>query len=204
MNADVLPRRPSSLPAAGLRRHSYRVQHELGPPLDSSQSTSWSLSPGRPSFNAVPTMEVRQRYWRARPGTWDHVSPANRPSGSVVSARTCPRVPDPMCPSCTRGVLPVLRTCNDPPPTAACARRAAHDSRVETLSGAAGPSVSCRLIAGLGKDLGDLLGPFERCEVPRLREGDQNVRPTSPCSQTPSRGLGVARARSDVRPAHAG
>jgi hypothetical protein len=32
------------------------VQHRNGPPLDSSQSTSWSVSPGRPFFMAFLTM----------------------------------------------------------------------------------------------------------------------------------------------------
>src|SRR5947207_1228347 len=32
------------------------VQHRNGPPLDSSQSTSWSLSLGRPFFMAFLTM----------------------------------------------------------------------------------------------------------------------------------------------------
>jgi hypothetical protein len=36
------------------------------------------------------TMEVPERYGRTRPGTRDHVSPANRP---VVACRPCPRVP---------------------------------------------------------------------------------------------------------------
>jgi hypothetical protein len=31
-------------------------QHRNGPPLDSSQSTSWSLSPGRPFFMAFLTI----------------------------------------------------------------------------------------------------------------------------------------------------
>src|SRR5438094_5737089 len=33
------------------------VQHRNGPPLDSSQSTSWSLSLGRPFFMALLTIE---------------------------------------------------------------------------------------------------------------------------------------------------
>jgi hypothetical protein len=32
------------------------VQHRNGPPLDSSQSTSWSVSPGTPFFMAFLTM----------------------------------------------------------------------------------------------------------------------------------------------------
>jgi hypothetical protein len=35
------------------------VHHRNGPPLDSSQSTSWSPSPGRPFFMAFLTMEVQ-------------------------------------------------------------------------------------------------------------------------------------------------
>jgi hypothetical protein len=34
------------------------VQHRNGPPLDSSQSTSWSVSLGRPFFMAFLTMEL--------------------------------------------------------------------------------------------------------------------------------------------------
>src|SRR6266849_2150574 len=34
------------------------VQHRNGPPLDSSQSTSWSVSLGRPFFMAFLTVEV--------------------------------------------------------------------------------------------------------------------------------------------------
>ena len=58
-------------------------------------------------------MEVQARDWRPRPGRYGHVSPANRPSSSVRSARACPRVPNPMYPSRTRGVFAVLRTRNE-------------------------------------------------------------------------------------------
>ena len=37
------------------------------------------------------TMEVPRRYWRARPGTRDHVSPANRLFAPCLA---CPRVPE--------------------------------------------------------------------------------------------------------------
>src|SRR5262249_52752276 len=40
------------------------VQHRNGPPLDSSQSTSWSVSVGRPFFMAFLTTNVR--------GGWIH------------------------------------------------------------------------------------------------------------------------------------
>ena len=83
------------------------VQHELGPPLDSSQSTSWSLSPGRPSFIAVLTMEVQKRYWRARlalPITFLlQIAPSRRAS----RARACPPVPRLMYPSRPRGLSTV-------------------------------------------------------------------------------------------------
>src|SRR6266705_1515791 len=38
------------------------VQHRNGPPLDSSQSTSWSLSPGRPFFMAFLTIFELRRW----------------------------------------------------------------------------------------------------------------------------------------------
>ena len=37
-----------------------------------------------------PSMEVQERYWRARPGTRGHVSPANR---AVAVRLSCPPVP---------------------------------------------------------------------------------------------------------------
>jgi hypothetical protein len=43
------------------------VQHRNGPPLDSSQSTSWSVSLGRPFFMAFLTMEDSLP-WRIRAG----------------------------------------------------------------------------------------------------------------------------------------
>src|SRR5207244_10934440 len=55
------------------------VQHRNGPPLDSSQTTSWSLSLGRPFFMALLTMEVPGRHARASMIIADTDSPANAP-----------------------------------------------------------------------------------------------------------------------------
>jgi hypothetical protein len=43
------------------------VQHRNGPPLDSSQSTSWSVSPGRPFFMAFLTISFPCKSDRLRP-----------------------------------------------------------------------------------------------------------------------------------------
>src|SRR5438128_11307364 len=66
------------------------VQHCNGPPLDSSQSTSWSVSLGRPFFMAFLTMEVSGRYARAREGVRGHDWPANR---FFLLCRSCPWFP---------------------------------------------------------------------------------------------------------------
>src|SRR5437667_12859750 len=53
------------------------VQHRNGPPLDSSQSTSRSVSLGRPFFMAFLTIEVPRRHARTRAIIRDTVLPAN-------------------------------------------------------------------------------------------------------------------------------
>src|SRR5436305_13198888 len=53
------------------------VQHRNGPPLDSSQSTSWSLSLGRPFFMAFLTIREPSPEARARRGHGGHESPVN-------------------------------------------------------------------------------------------------------------------------------
>jgi hypothetical protein len=42
------------------------VQHELGPPLDSSQSTSWSVSPGEALLHGIPYHGTTQASGRNR------------------------------------------------------------------------------------------------------------------------------------------
>jgi pimeloyl-ACP methyl ester carboxylesterase len=59
--------------------------------------------------------DVSGRYWRTRPGTRGHVFPANWPSFCVFSVCACPRLPNLLYPSRTRGLLSVLRTDNDGP-----------------------------------------------------------------------------------------
>ena len=59
------------------------------------------------------TMEVLGRYWRARPGIRDHVSPANHVFATCLQ---CPRVPGLAYPFRTRGSLSVLETHNEDAP----------------------------------------------------------------------------------------
>jgi hypothetical protein len=60
------------------------------------------------------TMEVLRRYWRARPGTRDHVLLQIVPSGRGWRARACPRVHRLMYPSRTRDALSICETGNGP------------------------------------------------------------------------------------------
>jgi hypothetical protein len=53
---------------------------------------------------------VLRRYSRIRPGTRDHLPPANRPFTACRPCRACPRMPRLMYPPRTRGALSVLRT----------------------------------------------------------------------------------------------
>jgi hypothetical protein len=70
------------------------VQHRNGPPLDSSQSTSWSVSLGRPFFMAFLTIEV----WSGKRGQGREWAPtkAAQEEGNdrkrlTACARLCPR-----------------------------------------------------------------------------------------------------------------
>src|SRR5438477_4158205 len=70
------------------------VQHRNGPPLDSSQSTSWSLSPGRPFFMAFLTIEQRGGNRGQCPeaaGTKASQEEENGRRRATRSGRVCPR-----------------------------------------------------------------------------------------------------------------
>src|SRR5205085_9613197 len=56
------------------------VQHRNGPPLDSSQSTSWSLSLGRPFFMAFLTIAIGGK--RQQPFASSYAAFAATPSAS--------------------------------------------------------------------------------------------------------------------------
>ena len=132
---------------------------------DSSQSTSWSLSLGRPFFMAFLTMEVSERHARARAITRDTHSPLQiAPFEGPEMRRETPRVSVLVCPFCVRDLLSVLKTPNGgtwmrvistlnlkPAPGSSSPEAAAHERyrvglhAVADLAGSSGrrPAVSC-------------------------------------------------------------
>ena len=67
------------------------VQHRNGPPLDSSQSTSWSVSPGRPFFMAFLTMRPNQQLVATGANGFGLFEPLLRPSQLPPVATGCDR-----------------------------------------------------------------------------------------------------------------
>jgi hypothetical protein len=67
------------------------VQHRNGPPLDSSQSTSWSVSLGRPFFMAFLTMRSDQQLVATHSNAFRLFEPLSPPLHLPLIATGCAR-----------------------------------------------------------------------------------------------------------------